>query len=129
MENTFILFLPFIVLAVLLLILLYLPVRFLVRRAIKKEFKTKKKSKLNTVKVTKAGFVVFGICVFLFFAQKAIGELAPDTYLGRFFNSEHGEGIFVFILISIFTGIAKFLERKGIHLLKKNKYSNEDSAE
>ena len=127
MKFAFLSLLIFIVFAVLLVILLYLPVRYYVRREIKEEIKTKKKSKLNTVKVTKAGFIVFGILVFFLFALKAVGELAPETYLGKLINRDNGEGIFEFLLILIFAGIAKFLEMKGIHLLEKNKYSDDKS--
>ena len=100
---------------ILLGLLLYLPGRWWARRQLAKS----PDGSPAKARVTRAGYLFFGIMIGLLFIGFSQEHIAPTSSLGEFVSNRGGRWIFAGAILAIAVVIEKILARAGIELLRQ----------
>ncbi|MCA3028423.1 MAG: hypothetical protein ING66_07470 [Rhodocyclaceae bacterium] len=94
-------------------LILYIPGHFLAKRLLRHS-PTKSAARLR---ITRAGFVYFGLMVFALMAGFSLQYLAADTLLGQFVGTGHGLMVIGFGVVAVFSAFEVILRKFGVQMV------------
>jgi hypothetical protein len=96
-------------------VVIFFPVYFVVMR------KLRKNPHHAMHKVTKAGFVAYGIMVAVLMCGLSLEYFAPESWIGQLVMTFPGRVIYTLLVAAGFVPVGVYLKRKGINLVEKKK--------
>lgn len=100
-------------------VVLYVPARWWAKRKVREHPNSN-----ATLRVTRAGFVFFGIFVVLLILGFSQEFLAPESGLGQFVSSSGGRLLFGASVAAVFWLLEVILKSKGVLLVEKKETKN-----
>ena len=96
-------------------VVIFFPVYFFVMR------KLRKNPRHAMHKVTKAGFVMYGIMVAVLMCGLSLESFAPESRIGQLVKTFPGRVVYTLLVAAAIVPVGVYLRREGINLVEKKK--------